>query len=345
MKLILLMAGYGTRMRPHTWSKPKPLISLAGKPALDHILDMVKDLDIEEYIFVVGYLGRQIEDYMSANHPQLKARYVEQKELLGQAHALLLCRDYVDGPVAVLFSDTLMEADMQNLADTDADGVIFVKEVPDPRRFGVAVTGEQGDVARFIEKPSSLDNNNVVIGFYYLKNGPELMRRCQELVERDMKTKGEYYLADALTLMVESGSRLVTQEVEVWEDCGKPETTLHSNRWLLEARADNSAEATRPGVVIIPPVYVAPSATVIHSVIGPYASIGPGCRLERTVVRDSIIEAGATVEDIVLDQAFIGDNAEVYGQPQRLNVGDSSTLGVDYLQLLGEPADEGEEAA
>jgi len=337
------MAGFGKRMRPHTWSKPKPLVGLAGKPALDHVLDMVAGLNIEEYIFVVGWLGEQIEAYVTQQHPHLQVRYIQQTELLGQAHALWLCREFVAGPLAILFVDTLMEADLSGLDRLPADGVALVKRVPDPRRFGVVELDEQGYISRFIEKPSSLENNNVVIGFYYVKDGPELMRRCGELMDRRIQTKGEYYLADALTLMVQAGAKLVAQEVAVWEDCGKPETTLHANRWLLETRCDNSAEAVRPGVVVIPPVYIAPSATVDQSVIGPYVSIGEGCHIERCVIRDSILEAGVRARDLVLDQALIGDDAALVGQPQRLNVGGSSTLGTDYLGLLEEEEEEEEE--
>lgn len=334
MKLILLMAGYGKRMRPHTWSKPKPLLSVAGKPALGHVLDILAGLPIEEYIFVTGWLGEQVSAYVAQEYPHLKVRTVEQKELLGQAHALWLCRDFVDGPLAVTFVDTLLEADLSGLAEVEGDGVAFIKQVPDPRRFGVAEVDEHGFVTRFIEKPDSLENNNVVVGFYYVKDGPEMIRRCGELLERGLQTKGEYYLVDALMLMVQAGARFVTRQARVWEDTGKPETTLHANRWLLETRADNSAAAVRPGVVIVPPVFIAPSATVTHSVIGPYASIGERCVVERAIIRDSILEPGARVRQVLLDQALIGDNAEVVGQPQRLSVGDSSTVGMDYLALL-----------
>jgi|YNPNPStandDraft_1061719.scaffolds.fasta_scaffold30422_2 glucose-1-phosphate thymidylyltransferase len=331
MKLILLMAGFGKRMRPHTWSKPKPLLSVAGKPVLGHVLDMLAGLEIEEYIFVTGWLGEQVAAYVAQEYSHLKVRTVEQKELLGQAHALWLCRDFVDGPLAVTFVDTLLEADLSGLAEVDGDGVAFIKQVPDPRRFGVAEVDANGIVTRFIEKPDSLANNNVVVGFYYVKDGPELIRRCGELLERGLQTKGEYYLVDALTLMVQAGARFVTRQAAVWEDTGKPETTLHANRWLLETRADNSAAAVRPGVAIIPPVYIAPSAMVTHSVIGPYASIGERCVVERAIISDSILEPGARVRQAVLDQALIGENAEIIGQPQRLNVGDSSTVGMDYL--------------
>jgi glucose-1-phosphate thymidylyltransferase len=330
------MAGFGTRMRPHTWSRPKPLISVAGKPFVGHILDGLAELDIDEYIFVVGWMGDQIEEYITEQYPHLKGRYVEQKELLGQAHALWLCREYVDGPLAIQFVDTLFEDDLKGMTQVDADGVVYVKSVPDPRRFGVVDINSQGTIVRFIEKPTAMDKNKAVVGFYYVKDGPGLMACCQELMERRIQTKGEYYLADALMLMTEKGARFVARPVTVWEDCGKPETTLHTNRWLLETRCDNSADAVRPGVVIVPPVYVAPSAAITHSVIGPYASIGDGCSIDRSVIRDSILETGVRVRDIVLDQALLCDKAEVIGQPHRLNVGDSSTLGVDYLRLLEE---------
>jgi len=339
MKYILLMAGLGTRMRPHTWSRPKSLIHVAGKPVLGHILDTLSGLDIEEYIFVVGWMGEQVREYVAGEYAHLKVRYVVQEEMRGQAHALWLCREYVDGPLAIQFVDTLLEADLSGLGGVDADGVCYVKEVPDPRSFGVVQLDEQGCIKRFVEKPESVEHKDVVVGFYYLKDGPELMRRCGELMERGLRTKGEYYLADALMLMVEGGGRFITRPVAVWEDCGRPETTLHANRWLLETRCDNSAETVRPGVVIVPPVCIAPSADVVHSVVGPYVSIGEGCRVERAVLRDSILEPGVQARDVVLEQALLGDNARVIGQPQRLNMGHSATLGVGYPGLLG---DEGE---
>src|SRR5579871_2789205 len=189
MKVIIPLAGFGTRLRPHTYTKPKPLINVAGKPVLGHLLDKIAGLDIEEYIFVVGYLGEQVEEYVNTNYT-LNARFVEQKELLGQAHAIWLAREYLDdGPVFILFVDTLFEADLSNLERPDADAVIFVKEVEDPRSFGVVTLDKDNYITSFVEKPRTMDNRLAVVGLYYFKNGNKLINAIKELMERKIMTK------------------------------------------------------------------------------------------------------------------------------------------------------------
>jgi len=326
MKAIIPMAGFGTRLRPHTYTKPKPLINVAGKPVLGHILDKLVGLEIEEFLFIVGYLGEQIEAYVRETY-DFPARFVEQKALLGQAHALWLAREYVDGPVLILFVDTLFEADLSGLTDEPADGIVYVKEVEDPRRFGVVVPDAEGFITRFIEKPDTLENRLAVIGLYYLKDGPWLMRAIQTLMDREIKTKGEYYLADALQLMVDEGARLRVETVEVWEDCGKPETVLQTNRYLLDNGHDNSDQVRGENSVFIPPVHVDPTATIINSIIGPYATIAAHCRVENSIIRNSIIDQGAEIRDAMLDQSLVGKGAVVTGRYRQFNVGDSSIVG------------------
>ena len=326
MKIIIPLAGFGTRLRPHTYTKPKPLINVAGKAVVGHILDKFAVVQVEEFIIVHGYLGEQIQSYMATHYPQYRARYVEQKELIGQADAILRCRPFVSGPVLIIFVDTLFEADLSGLAKETADAVAFVKEVDDPRRFGVAVLGKDGCVKRFVEKPESMDNRLVVIGMYYIKNSIALMRACQDLIDRNIQTKGEYFLADALNLMIEAGFKFRTQTVNVWEDCGKPETVLHTNRYLLEHGHDNSAEHAGNGYLVIPPVNIAPTAIIEASVIGPYATISDGCRVTGSIIRDSIIDEDARIEDTTLDQSLIGKGALVKSKYYRLNVGDSSSV-------------------
>jgi len=326
MKVIIPLAGFGTRLRPHTYTKPKPLINVAGKAVLGHILDKFAGLDVEEFIIVHGHLGEQIQEYMDKQYPQYRAQYVEQKELIGQADAILRCRPFVDGPVLIVFVDTLFEANLSGLANETADAVAFVKEVDDPRRFGVAVLDPDGYVTRFVEKPESLDNKLVVIGMYYIKDSNSLMQACQELMDRDIQTKGEYFLADALTLMLESGKKFRTQTVDVWEDCGKPETVLHTNRYLLEHGRDNSAEHTGNGYLVIPPVNIAPTAIIESSVIGPYATISDGCHITGSIIRDSIIDEDAHIENATLEQSLIGKGALVKSKYRKLNVGDSSSV-------------------
>ncbi len=325
MKAVIPVAGFGTRLRPHTYSKPKPLINVAGKPFLGYILEKLAALDPEEYIFIVGYLGEQIQHYVDSTY-QLPARYVEQKELLGQAHALWLARDYIDGPIVIIFADTLFEADLRDLDSPDADGIAFVKEVEDPRRFGVVELDARGYVTRFVEKPAGLENRLAVIGMYYIRNGPLLVKACEELMARGIRTKGEYFLTDALNIFLEYGQRLRVREVNVWVDCGTPEAVLETNRYLLSHGHDNSREAQREGVVIIPPVFISPSAHVRHAVIGPHATIADGCFIENAIIRDSIVDSGARIVNAILEQSLIGRDAYVGGRFRRFNVGDSSSI-------------------
>ena len=329
MKVIIPLAGLGTRLRPHTFTKPKPLISMAGKPVLGHILDKLADLDIEEIIFIVGYLGDQIRDYVTANY-DFPARYVEQTELKGQAHAIYLVREHVRGPVLILFVDTLFETDLSTLAQELSDGVIFVKHVKDPRRFGVVIT-ENDHITRLIEKPSTPVSNLAIVGLYYIKDSPILFECISELIQKDIKTKGEYFLADALQLMLNRGAKFVARAVKVWEDCGKPETVLHTNRYLLEHGCAQEIETHNS--VLVSPVHIASTAVIKDSVVGPYVSVAGDATIVRSIIRDSIIDEGAHIVDANLGRSLIGRNAHVRGSWRRLNVGDSSQVdlaGNDY---------------
>ena len=325
MKIIIPLAGFGKRLRPHTYSKPKPLLNVAGKAVLGHVLDKLQGLDIQEIIFIVGYLGEQIEEYVTANY-DFPAHYVEQKELLGQAHAIRLAREHVEGDVLILFVDTIFEADLVALRDLPTDGVVYCKEVDDPRRFGVVTLGDEGFITRFVEKPAKPVSNLAVIGLYYVKDGPALFSAIDELIERDIKTKGEYFLADALQILVDRGQRFNAWKVEVWEDCGTPEAVLHTNRYLLEHGQGNGARSQTVNSVIIPPVHIASTARVRDSVIGPYVTIGEGAKVRCSIIRDSIIDAGAIIEDAMLDQSLVGKEALVRGRFRRFNVGDSSAV-------------------
>jgi len=325
MKLVIPMAGFGTRMRPHTWTRPKPLLPLAGKPMLGHILDRFNDLPIEEYVFITGWLGDQIETYIHDNY-DIPTHYVVQEEMLGQAHALWLAREHLKGPLFMMFVDTLFDdTDLSNLNTPEADGVIFTKEEEDPRRFGVVETDDSGRAVHLIEKPESVENKNVLMGLYYFKDGAWLARACEELMEKQIQTKGEYYLADAVTLMIQQGATFYTREVGVWEDTGKPETTFLTHRYLLEHGHDNSAEVLRPGVTVIPPVYVHPEASVERSIIGPYVSIHAGAQVQNCILRDTMVDEGAEVSNTLLEESLVGRWAKVNGQFHKLNLGDSST--------------------
>lgn len=322
MKVVMPMAGLGTRLRPHTYSKAKPLLPVAGKPILAHLLDRLQGLDVEEYVFIVGHLGEQIEKYVEANY-DLPARFVLQAEPLGQAHALHLSREYIDSPFLLIFVDTIFEADLARIDEVTSDGLVFVKEVDDPRRFGIALL--EGDrVVRFIEKPEEPLSNLALVGMYYVVNWSLLMGCVETLLEEGIQTKGEYYIADAFQLMVDRGAKLEVVTVDVWQDCGKPETLLATNRYLLEKGERQEVKAENS--VIIPPVYIAESVTIRGSVVGPYVSAAEGCVIIDSIVKDSIIDEGAYIEDATLEGSLIGANAQVKGKFKRLDIAASSRV-------------------
>ena len=329
MRVVIPMAGYGTRLRPHTWSKPKPLLTVAGKPVLGHVLDTFADLPfVDEVIFLVGYLGDQIEAYVSRAYPHIRARYVEQKEMLGQSHAIWLARESLSGPMLMIFVDTLIEADLSLLAKEPSQAVAYVQEVADPRRFGVVEVGKDGWARRLVEKPQDLTNNLAVVGLYYFREAGELLAAIEEQMARGTQLKGEYYLADAINVMLERGLKMRVEPVAVWMDCGKPESLLETNRFLLDHGRDNSAEvAQRPDVVVLPPVYVDPTAEVRHAVLGPHLTVGARCIVERSLLQDSIIDDGSHIRDTMLSGSLIGREARVVGRYRSLNVGDSSEVG------------------
>lgn len=329
MRIVIPMAGYGTRLRPHTWSKPKPMVSVAGKPVLGHVLDMFERLpSIEEAVFIVGYLGEQVAAYVERSYPRLNACFIEQRELLGQSHALWLARQHLAGPMLMVFVDTLIETDFAALPAGPDQAVAWVKAVPDPRRFGVAELGPDGAVRRLVEKPADVSNNLALVGAYYLPEGAQLVEAIDEQMKRQVQLKGEYFLADALNILLERGLRMQVQTVEVWQDCGKPEALLETNRYLLDHGRDNSAQAARrEGLVVVPPVSIDPTAEIEASVIGPHASIGPGCVVRRSLIRDSIVDAGSHILDSSLAASLIGREARVLGRDRSLNVGDSSEVG------------------
>jgi len=334
LKIVIPMAGWGTRMRPHTWSKPKPLVGVAGKTSFEHLMDLFETLpdpDRTEYVFIVGpYLGEtQIPAFIEEHYPDIKAHCIVQGEMKGQSHALYLARQYLTGPVLMIFSDTLIETDFSFLDREKSHGVAWVKAVSDPRRFGVAEVNEDGWIKRLIEKPQSMDNNLAVVGCYYFKSGEDLIAAIEEQMQRNVQLKNEYFLVDAINIMLERGALMRVEHVEAWLDTGTIDATLETNEFLL--RRMNAKAEQFSSVKILPPVFIHPTAEVSEAVIGPNVSIGANCKVSQAVIQDSIIEDGTIIRQAALTHSLIGRDCVVEGQPNKeesssLNIGDNSEV-------------------
>lgn len=332
LNVIIPMAGYGTRLRPHTWSKPKPLVAVAGKTVLDHVLDVVStaaDLENCQLAFIIGYLGDQIRAYMEEHYPNVETHYYVQQEMRGQSHAIAMAREQLRGPTLVLFSDTIVEDDMSFLLDPERqeEAVIWVKQVEDPRRFGVVEVGEDGYAAGLIEKPDSMENDLAVVGYYYFSRGEDLMAAIERQLNEEIITKGEYFIADAIDLMLQDGLQLLPKPVDVWLDAGLPGTVLETNRYLLaNGRGNSTTLPMMDGVTINAPVYIHPSAQVNGSTIGPNVSIGAGCKVSGSTISDAVIEEQAVIKECELQKALIGVRTVVRGASGALDIGDDSLV-------------------
>ncbi len=330
IKVVIPMAGLGTRLRPHTWSKPKQLVSVAGKAVLDHVLDTLSSLQAPqeiELVNIVGYLGDQISEHVRSHYPHLVAHFVIQEDPKGQSHAIKLAEKHLSGPMLMVFADTLIKTDLSFLENETAEAVVWVKPVEDPRRFGVAELGDDGLVKRLIEKPKDLSNNLALVGFYFFKEAKDLLSAIDEQMARKHQLKGEYYLADAVNIMLERGLKMRAQIVDVWLDAGTPEAILETNRYLLANGQDNTqVAAQRSEVVISPPVFIHPSAKVQGSIIGPNVSIGAGCVVENSIITDSILEDEAQAYTVILESSLVGRRAILRRRAGVINAGDNTEV-------------------
>jgi glucose-1-phosphate thymidylyltransferase len=322
MRAIIPVAGVGSRLQPHTFTLPKVLLNVAGKPILGHILDKIIGEGINEGTIVVGHMSEKIVHYVSTVYPKFKAVYVEQEERLGLGHAIYISRETLDAePVLIILGDTIFDVNLTPVL-SDSYSALGVKEVEDPRRFGVAELSN-GFINRLVEKPEQPISRLAIVGLYYVRNAGLLATCLEEMVKKNIKTKGEYQLTDALQMMIDRGERMKTFPVEGWFDCGKPETLLSTNRSLLDMKS--SARAIE-SVVVKDPVYISPTAQLSNCVIGPYTTIGDKAVLSESVVRNSIIGEEAQVHKALLDNSIVGNGSVVRGNYKRINVGGSSEI-------------------
>lgn len=321
MKAIIPAAGIGSRLKPHTHTAPKALLHVAGKPILGHILDELLAFGIDEVVVVVGFLGEKIVEYVKNNY-EVRASFITQRELNGLGWAIYITREHIaEDPILIILGDTIFETDLSEVLNGQFDSV-GTKIVDDPRRFGIAETDGQF-ITALVEKPEKPTSNQALVGIYYIKSTDLFSRSLEELVAKKITTRGEYQLTDALGLMIKYGCKMTTFNVEGWFDCGKPDTLLSTNRYLL---SQIKSVDKRSGNILLPPVYISPSAVLENSVVGPNVSVGDNARIVRSIVKDSIISECAEVTDCLLEESLIGNNSFISGQFKRANLGDSSEI-------------------
>lgn len=327
---IVPVAGTGTRLKPHTNTYPKVLLTVGDKPIIGHILDQLIEVGTPKVYMVIGYLGEKIKAYVGKNYPGLDVVYVEQKEPKGLGHAIWLTSKQVTGPVFILLGDTILSADMKKFTAFEED-CIGVKAVEDPRRFGVVETDNCGHVTSMVEKPEHPESNLAIVGAYSFTDSARLFKTLEEHVASGKTTKGEIQFTDALMAMVKAGNKIKTVTIDGWYDCGKPETLLATNRYLLELKKDKFS-GERTGNLIIPPTYIAPTAQVSNSIIGPHASIGDGAEISSSIITNSIINEKAFIKNTMLTDSLIGPRAALVGRKQQINIGENSEIYFDSTE-------------
>lgn len=327
MKAIIPVAGMGTHLRPHTYTQPKPLIPVAGKPILGFIIDRLSAAGIDEFIFVIGYLGEKIEAYVSRAYPDLRAHFVDQHSREGLGHAIYLTMHVAEGePVFIALGDTIFEANIEEVLSSSGN-YLGLRKVSDPRNFGVAELDDEGKILKVEEKPDIPKSNMALVGLYKIDDTENLFRCLQILIDTKKQTQGEYHLTDALMAMIKDGSEFKSFKVQNWYDCGRREVLLDTNTILLKKQEDSIVEeGDFENTIIVPPVAIAPGAKIVDSIIGPYVTVGRNVNLNRSIIQESIIGDYAKIEDVVLEKSVIGGDASVQGMRRSLNIGDNTEI-------------------
>jgi glucose-1-phosphate thymidylyltransferase len=327
MKAIIPVAGAGKKLRPHTYTQPKALIPLAGKTVLSIIIDQLKKEGIYEFVFIIGYLGEKIQDYVIQHHPEITAHFVQQNDRQGTAHAIELTKDFIkEDEVFVVLGDTICEYNLREVLDSPYS-MLGVKKVDDPREFGVAEINEEGFITKVVEKPQIPKSNMALVGLYKIKETHFLFSCLTKLFNEDITTHGEYNLTDALECMIQQGAKFKPFKVDNWFDCGKKETILESNATLLKKFGGEIVDNQQfENTIIIQPVRIASNCNIKNSIIGPNVAIGENVIIDNSILKDCIIGAYTHLNEVMLQNSLIGSDANIKGITQSLNIGDNTEI-------------------
>ena len=325
MKVIIPLAGKGTRLRPHTHVIPKPMLKVAGRPVMSYVMDDVQRLgNVEQVVYITGHLKEKVEAYARTTY-QMPSVFIEQAVQDGTAGAVALAKAYVDQPVLIIFVDTIFDADLSIVKESTDDGIIWTKEVEDYQRFGVVVTDEHGHMTKIVEKPKEPISKRANIGLYYIRN----WRLLYEGIEHVLKTApntGEWYLTDAFQYMIDHGAKIKVVDVAGWYDAGQLETLLDTNRVMLEKGRARRPAVLGEGAAMIEPVYIEEGCTIEHSTVGPNVSLGAGSTVRHSTIRDTVAGEKVTITNAALHDSFLGDGVVVDGVTGRANIGDHSDV-------------------
>ena len=328
MQVIIPVAGAGTRLRPLTYTQPKVLISVAGKPILSFIIDDLLENGINDFVFVIGYLGEKIKEFVEKNYPNINARFVTQENREGLGHAIWRAKDLIDinKELIIQLGDTIVDIDIKKIM-AEPYSTLGVKKVDDPRAFGVAEIDTNGFIKAVVEKPAIPKSNMALVGFYFIRETAKLMESLGHIIENQLRNNNEFYLTDALMEMITEGVKFKSQKVDSWFDVGKKDILLETNAILLKKMAEkNVNKGTTDNCIIVPPVSIAKGVKLKNSIIGPYVSIGENTEINYSIIKNSIIGSFTRLENVVLHGSLIGSDSSIAGLSQSLNIGDNTEI-------------------
>lgn len=328
MKVIIPVAGAGVRLRPHTYTQPKPLIPVAGKPILAHIIDELLKADFREFVFVIGYLGEKIKNFVEERYKNLKCEFVVQEDRKGLGHAIWLAKDTYkqEKELFIALGDTVFDMDLGEMLKTTTS-CFGVQEVKDPRDFGVVILDEKGFVKKVIEKPKIPHSNLAIVGLYKIMEVNALIQALDYNIDNEIRTNGEFQLADALQRMIEQGVKMTTLKVNNWFDCGKKEILLETNKTLLDK--NNVYDVDLPSfenTIIVHPVSIGDHCIIEDSIIGPYVTIADHTTIRASIIQDSIIGSYSHLKEIILNKSIVGSDTSIRGIKRSLNIGDNTEI-------------------